>query len=166
MTANEKKTALRMIPYGLYILTAKSDEKVAAATVSWITQASFKPALLVVVVKVGSYIHEIILEAKAFAINVLGKGQNDIAVAFFKSIEPDGQTLAGQPFHSGETDAPILETTPAFIECRLIDSVEKGDHSIFIGEVLTAGTNTHIDGRPDLATLWLPDLGENIFYGG
>jgi flavin reductase (DIM6/NTAB) family NADH-FMN oxidoreductase RutF len=167
MNLDEKKTALRMIPYGLYILTAQNkDAKVAAATVSWMTQASFKPALLVVAVKVGSYIHEIILETKTFAINVLGKGQNEIAFSFFKSVEREGQTIAGQPFHAGETGAPILETTPAYIECRLVDSVDKGDHSVFIAEVVTTGLNKQIVGRPDLATLWLPDLGENIFYGG
>jgi hypothetical protein len=38
MDANVKKTALRMIPYGLYVLTAKGkDDAVAAATVNWVT---------------------------------------------------------------------------------------------------------------------------------
>ena len=37
MDANAKKTALQMIPYGLYVLTAadKSGSRVAAATVNW-----------------------------------------------------------------------------------------------------------------------------------
>jgi flavin reductase (DIM6/NTAB) family NADH-FMN oxidoreductase RutF len=49
MDANTKKTALRMIPYGLYVLTAKGqDDAVAAATVNWVTQASFAPPLVVV----------------------------------------------------------------------------------------------------------------------
>ena len=41
MDAGMKKTALRMIPYGLYILTAKTgDNRVAASTVNWVTQTS------------------------------------------------------------------------------------------------------------------------------
>ena len=41
MDPDAKKTALRMIPYGLYILMAESkDTKVAAATVNWVTQTS------------------------------------------------------------------------------------------------------------------------------
>ena len=37
------KTALRMIPYGLYVLTSESkDGRIAAATINWVTQASFK----------------------------------------------------------------------------------------------------------------------------
>ena len=44
MDANEKKTALRMIPYGLYVLTAEDKGgRVAASTINWVTQASFEP---------------------------------------------------------------------------------------------------------------------------
>lgn len=36
MDASLKKTVLRMIPYGLYVLTAKGkDDTMAAATVNW-----------------------------------------------------------------------------------------------------------------------------------
>ncbi len=48
-----KKTALRMIPYGLYILTAQSeDQNISAATVNWVTQASFMLPLVAVAVSV------------------------------------------------------------------------------------------------------------------
>ena len=47
MDANVKKSVLRMIPYGMYVLTAKGkDDAVAAATVNWVTQASFQPPLI------------------------------------------------------------------------------------------------------------------------
>ena len=49
-----KKTALRMIPYGIYILTAKSGNDVAAATVNWVTQTSFEPPLVAVAIKSDS----------------------------------------------------------------------------------------------------------------
>ena len=46
MDEGAKKTALRMIPYGLYVLTAEDkDQNISAATVNWVTQASFKPPL-------------------------------------------------------------------------------------------------------------------------
>ena len=75
MDANAKKTALRMIPYGLYVLTAadKSGSRVAAATVNWVTQVAFEPPLVVVGVKTDSHAHPLIKETKAFALNVLGR---------------------------------------------------------------------------------------------
>ncbi len=50
MDAEMKKTALRMIPYGLYVLVAENEEgTVSAATVKWVTQASFEPPLVALV---------------------------------------------------------------------------------------------------------------------
>jgi flavin reductase (DIM6/NTAB) family NADH-FMN oxidoreductase RutF len=165
--ANAKKTALRMIPYGLYVLTGESkDGKVAAATVNWVTQASFTPPLVAVGVKADSGAHSIVKDAGAFALNVLGKGQQALAFIFFKSLERDKQTIGGEPFRSGTTGAPIFENTPAYVECRLVETVERGDHSVFIGEVVDAGVRQQPEGRPDDATLWLKELGEKTFYGG
>ena len=150
MDANTKKTALRMIPYGLYVLTAKGkDDAVAAATVNWVTQASFAPPLVVVGVKTDSHAHALIKESKAFALNVLGKGQTAMAFTFFKPATREGQTISGEPFRWGSTGAPVLERTPAFVECRLVDTVERGDHSVFVGEVVEAGLPKPVEGRAE-----------------
>jgi len=167
MDPDKKKTTLRMIPYGLYVLTAASaDGRVAAATVNWVTQGSFEPPLVVVGVKVDSHAHALIKETRSFALNVLGKGQQALAFTFFKPAERQGQTISGEPFRPGTTGAPILEKTPAFIECTLEAVVEKGDHSIFVGKVVDVGVARPPEGRADDATLWLKDLGDKMFYGG
>lgn len=167
MDLNTRKTTLRMIPYGLYVLTAAHpDGRVAAATVNWVTQASFEPPLVAVGVKADSHVHALIKNTKAFALNVLGKGQQTLAFTFFKPAERQGQTISGEPFRPGTTGAPILTNTPAFMECTLEATVEKGDHSIFVGRVIEVGLTKPPDGRADDATLWLKDLGEKVFYGG
>jgi flavin reductase (DIM6/NTAB) family NADH-FMN oxidoreductase RutF len=167
MDADAKKTALRMIPYGLYVLTAEDKNgKVAAATVNWVTQTAFQPPLVVVGVKVDSGAHRIIKESGSFALNILGKDQKGQAFTFFKPLEREGNKIGGEPFRKGSLGAPILESAPAFIECRLVDTIEKGDHSIFVGEVQDAGVKAQPPGRPDDATLTLKDLGEKVFYGG
>jgi flavin reductase (DIM6/NTAB) family NADH-FMN oxidoreductase RutF len=149
------------------VLTSEaSDGRVAAATVNWVTQASFEPPLVAVGVKVGSATHEVIQESGAFALNVLGKTQQTVAFAFFKPPERDGDTIAGEPFSSGRSGSPILGVAAAFVDCRLTDTVERGDHSLFIGEVIDAGVADRIYGRPDDATLILRELGEKTFYGG
>jgi len=167
MNPDHKKTALRMIPYGLYVLMGESkDGQVSASTVNWVTQASFEPPLVVVGVKADSAAHGVIKDAGAFSLNVLGKGQQSLAFAFFKSVEREGNSIGGQAFRAGTTGAPILDDAPAFVECRLVDTVEKGDHSVFVGEVVGAGLAAEIAGRPDAVTLALGDLGEKTFYGG
>jgi flavin reductase (DIM6/NTAB) family NADH-FMN oxidoreductase RutF len=167
MDSAVKKTALRMIPYGLYVLTSENqDGQIAAATVNWVTQASFEPPLVVVGVKTDSSVFGIIKESKAFALNVLGKDQQGLAFTFFKPTTRDADTVSGEKFRRGASGAPILDRTPAFVECVLRDSIERGDHAIMVGEVIEAGVARQPEGRPDDATLWLRDLGEKTFYGG
>jgi flavin reductase (DIM6/NTAB) family NADH-FMN oxidoreductase RutF len=167
MDPQTKKTALRMIPYGLYVLTSRSgDDRIAAATVNWVTQASFQPPLVAVGVKVDSNPHEIIKQSRVFALNVLGKGQQALAFAFFKPAERVGNLIGGEPFSPGQSGAPILTNAAAFIDCSLVDTVERGDHSVFIGEVIDAGVFRPIPGRADQETLLLGDLGGTVFYGG
>ncbi len=166
MDANAKKMTLRMIPYGLYVLTAEHEGRIAAATVNWVTQASFEPPLLVTAVKKDSATFEIVRASGAFALNVLGKGQNDVAFAFFKPVELAGDMIGGQRFRRGTTGAPILEALPAFVECHVRTVVDEGDHAVVVGLVVDAGVAKAPDGRADEATLWLKDLGEKMFYGG
>ena len=167
MDKDIKKTALRMIPYGLYVLTGEGkDGKIAAATVNWVTQTAFEPPLVVVGVKADSGAHAIIKESGTFALNILGKDQKNQAYTFFKPLEREGDKIGGEPFRKGSLGAPILQNAPAFVECQLVETIEKGDHSIFVGEVKDAGVAAQPEGRPDDATLTLKDLGDKVFYGG
>ncbi len=167
MDDNAKKTALRMIPYGIYVLTAEdADGKVGAATVNWVTQTSFDPPLVAVGLKADALSYAIARKAGHFALNMLGKEQKGAAFAFFKPSERDGQTISGEPFRAGSTGAPILLNAQAAVECKIVEVVELGDHHVVIGEVVEAVVNHAPDGRPDEAILEMKDLGENVFYGG
>lgn len=167
MDADTKKTVLRMIPYGLYVLTAKSpDGALAAATVNWVTQSSFDPPLVVCGVKADSGALAALKGSGHFALNMLGKGQQGVAFAFFKATEQDGATINGEPYADGATGAPILANAPASVECKVAAVVERGDHHVVIGEVVEVANPKPIDGRPDAAILEMKDLGDNVFYGG
>jgi len=124
MNDDAKKSALRMIPYGLYVMTARSRDgaTVSAATVNWVTQAAFAPPLVVVGVKKDSGGHALVKEAGAFALNILGKGQAPLAYDFFKPTALQGDRLNGHAFRLGVTGSPLLEAVPAWIECRLVET--------------------------------------------
>jgi flavin reductase (DIM6/NTAB) family NADH-FMN oxidoreductase RutF len=168
MDGKHRKTALRMIPYGLYVLTGKTAAgEHAAATVNWVTQCSFHPPLLAVGVKADSGAHQVIKTARALALNILGKGQGEIADAYFRPLQVEPGKLSGHAFEDGPaTGAPVRNAVPAYVECRLVDTVERGDRSVFAGEVVDAMVRQEPSGRADAATLWLRDLGEKVFYGG
>jgi flavin reductase (DIM6/NTAB) family NADH-FMN oxidoreductase RutF len=167
MNADAKKTVLRMIPYGIYVLTAEDSEgNVAAATVNWVTQTAFAPPLLVVGVKTDSGTYKTIQVAKTFALNMLGKEHKSLAFTFFRPADVTEGKLSGQPYRKGATGAPILIDAPGAVECKVTAVVEQGDHHIVVGEVVEAHLNRPPAGRPDTVILEMKDLGDNVFYGG
>lgn len=167
MNADAKKTALRMIPYGIYVLTADDGQgTIAAGTVNWVTQTAFAPPLLAVAVKTDSGAYRAITASRTFALNMLGKDQKDVAFTFFKPTQPGEGTLSGQPYRKGTTGAPILTGAAAAVECRVVSIVEQGDHHVVVGEVVEAEVLKPPAGRPDAAILEMKDLGDNVFYGG
>ncbi|MFN3135132.1 MAG: flavin reductase family protein [Candidatus Kryptonium sp.] len=158
MNPEMKKKALRMITYGLYILTSKSGDRYSAGTVNWLSQSSFEPPLVMVGVKRDSGLHSTILESGVFAVNILASDQKEIASAFFKPTTVENDRINGYRFEQGETGSPLLVDLPAFFECRVVDKVERGDHTILVGEVINAGV------RKEAKPLVMWDTG--WFYGG
>ncbi len=162
-----KKTALRMIPYGIYILTTRApDGTVAAATVNWVTQTAFKPPLVAIGVKTDSGAYATLRQAGHFVLNMLGKGQRGAAFAFFKPAKHDGDKISGEPSKPSATGSPVLTNALAMVECKLAQVVEMGDHHIIVGEVVAAAVHRAPEGRPDAAILEMKDLGATVFYGG
>jgi len=94
-----------------------------------------------------------------------GKGKPQLPREGGRAPSSAGNPLDGYALRSRH-GATLLLSCPAWLECRLEEAVEKGDHSVFIGQVTAAGVRSQPDGRPDEATLWLKDLGNNVFYGG
>lgn len=166
MDEQERKTALRMIPYGIYVMTAKAGDVTAAATVNWVTQTSFAPPLVAVGVKTDSGVYAATRESGSFVLNMLGKGQQGAAFTFFKPAELADGKLSGEEIGWAANGAPILKSAPAAIECKLAQVVELGDHHTFIGEVTAVHLQSPPEGRPDEAILEMKELGEKVFYGG
>lgn len=168
MDADAKKTALRMIPYGLYVIAAVAkDGRAAASTINWVTQASFAPPLIAVGVKADSHTHAIIEETGEFVLNMIAKGDNGLAFNFFKAVTIEGSRIGDEPFTFGAiVKAPVLDKAPAHLECRVVESVKKGDHTMYVAEVVEAQVKNPPSGRADDAVLWLKELGEKVYYGG
>jgi flavin reductase (DIM6/NTAB) family NADH-FMN oxidoreductase RutF len=139
MDETAKKKLLRMIPDALYVLTSQADGKTTASTITWLSQVSFKPPLIMAGVKKGTHTYEVVGNAKAFVINYLGEGQKDLAQKFFKHLEPEDDRLGGEPFKpSPVLGFPVFPGMAGFLECRVTDIIDRGDHAVVIAEVVEA----------------------------
>lgn len=158
MDDEAKKTVLRMIPYGLYVLGAGQGDDISMATVNWVTQTSFAPPLVVMGVKNDSKTHELMKGSRTFALSMLKTGQKDAAYAFFKPAAPEGGTINGFSFTAAGNGCPTLDDAAGYVAGTIHEVYENGDHSVFIGEVSEA--KLHDAAEP----LTLKEIGAN--YGG
>ena len=131
--------------YGLYVATARDAESVAGGTINWISQASFEPPLIMAGIKRDSRLHQAIENSKAFAVHVVGKSQKALATSFFRGATEENGKLNGYSYSPGTTGAPVLTDPPAWFECRVLDVIRRGDHTIFVGEVVDAGVRSEED---------------------
>ncbi len=159
MDPQAKKTILRKLPHGVYIVGVKNGTQVNAFTVTWLTQVSFTPPLVALGVKKDSHSFEMIKQGRVFAVSILRKDQKSVAEHFVKPTTVVGEKLKEIPHRFGKTGAPILDESVGYFECEVREIAnEQGDHAIVIGEVVEAGV--HKD-EPALA---LMDTGWH--YGG
>ncbi len=159
MDLQAKKTALRKIPHGVYVVGVKQDAQLNAFTATWLTQVSFTPPLVAVGIKKDSHSLAMIKADGVFSVNILGKDQKAVAEHFVKPATVVGEKLKEVRHRPGKTGAPLLEEAIAYVECEVREIAnELGDHAIVIGEVVEAGV------RRDEPALTLLDTGWH--YGG
>ena len=160
MDPEVKKQVLRKLTYGMHIVTAAAGEDIAAGAVNWLSQASFTPPLIMVGIRGDSHLHAAIERSGALAINVVAASQQDLAAAFFKPSQVEAGRINGYAFQPGpETGSPLLTDLPAWFEARVVDAVKRGDHTVYVAEVVGAGLR---EAQAKPLVMW--DTG--WFYGG
>lgn len=140
MDADAKKHVLRMVPYGLYLAGAKhEDGSKTVSLVSWFTQTSFDPPLVVLGMHRESAAFAGVKETGVLSLNFLGSDQEDVMKSFFKHVECNGTTVGPLEYEEGPTTGcPILPSLPAALELKMREVSEIGDHASVIFEVVDA----------------------------
>jgi flavin reductase (DIM6/NTAB) family NADH-FMN oxidoreductase RutF len=134
----------KQMTYGYYILTAlkkgdnlKTREKdyVATGTVNWVSQVSFSPEILSVAVGQASDLNETIDYSGHFTVHILSKDHKEYVQKFAsKSTIEDGK-INGVPFEK-QHDQAIVEGTLGYMTCKVVKSINIGDHRVYFGEVI------------------------------
>jgi flavin reductase (DIM6/NTAB) family NADH-FMN oxidoreductase RutF len=139
MNAKTRQRTLRLLSNGVYVLTSRAKDRLGVATVTWVSQASFKPPLLMAAVRKSSNVFRCLVESRVAALHILGSDQRDVAQKFFSPTKGNDGSLNGEPFAIGKTSAPILQNIRAYVECKVLDIREEyGDHAVVVLEVVEA----------------------------
>lgn len=140
MESSTRKKVLRSLSNGMYVVTSRSPEGHGGATLTWMTQTSFEPPLLVAGVRPDSGIAECLLSSQQAVVHILAAGQEAIAKSFFSRPEVDTDseppTLGGVPFAESREGLAILDDAPAYAVCRVVETIDNGgDHALVVLEV-------------------------------
>ena len=136
MDEDAKREILRRVPYGMYLMAAAGREGPTASTLTWLSQCSFHPPLVMLGVQTSSLVHGAIEESGALAVHALAEGQREVAQRFFRPPAEEAGRLHGLRWEAGpRTGAPVFPELPAYFEARITDAVKRGDHTVFVAEV-------------------------------
>jgi len=147
MDATVRKQTLRMLSNGIYIVTSASGDRYGAATVTWLSQASFTPPLVMAAIRPDSNVFKCLAESRVAVVHILDQEQQPMAQRFFSPTTVLDGTINGEAFRPGVTRAPILRNARAYFECIVRHIAPLGDHAVVVMEVVEAGCR-HDEIRP------------------
>jgi flavin reductase (DIM6/NTAB) family NADH-FMN oxidoreductase RutF len=124
---------------GVTVITTAAGDRLQGMTANAVSSLSLDPVMVLICVAKSTHTHRVLSEGGVFTVNILGAHQGEVSRIFAKKAEPQVGSLRGQRFRIGETGAPILEDCLAFLECRVVSVFDGGDHSIFLGRVVSEG---------------------------
>lgn len=131
------RATMSRLPSGVTVITTKAGEAPVGMTASSVTPLSLDPLQLLVCVGNHLFTRSAIAEHGRFCVNILGEEHQDLA----RKFSSHGDRFAGVSYDEGR-GVPVLHDAIASIVCDVADELPGGDHTIFIGTVLSYG---HVD---------------------
>ena len=131
---------LHKVSYGLYIICSKNNDKINGQIANVLFQITAEPPRVAISINKQNLTHEYIKKSKVFAASILSVDAPMTLIGNFgfKSGR-DIDKFKDINYKIGKTKAPIItDDSLAFVEGKVIDSIECGTHTIFIGEVVDA----------------------------
>ena len=128
------------ISYGIYIVSSKKEDQINGQIANTVFQITAEPATIAVSINKKNFTHDFITQSKVFAVSVL---EQEVDMKFigrfgFKSGR-DQDKFEGINYKIGVTGSPIImENTIAYLEAEVIQAIDVGTHTLFVGKVVEA----------------------------
>ena len=102
-------------------------------TANSFTSVSLDPPLVLVCLAKAAASCPVFQSARAFAVNILSESQKAVSAAFSSRTE---DRFASVDWTARTTGCPIFEDVAAWLDCRMHEVIDAGDHLILIGRVV------------------------------
>ncbi len=129
----EFRRALGHFAAGVTVVTSKFDDgQLGGITVTAFTSLSLEPPLVLICIDKRARIHDRLQLGGNFAVNMLAEDQELVSRRFAQSKDDPFHELG---YRDGVGGAPLIDGAIATVECRIVELLPGGDHTIVIGEV-------------------------------
>jgi flavin reductase len=140
-TPEEYRRAVGRFATGVTVVATCHGDILHGMTANAFTSVSLDPLLVLVCVDREAGMHGLLPQSGRFAISILAAGQESESIWFASPRRPSGtdqfDEVDWEP--APVTGCPVVAGSVAWLDCRLTDAHEAGDHTIYIGEVLAVG---------------------------
>ncbi|MFF3454414.1 flavin reductase family protein [Streptomyces sp. NPDC002730] len=154
MSNEEFRAAMSRLAAGVVLVTANDADygprgEDVGMTATAFMSVSLDPPLVLVSLRNGSRMDDLLAEQPLWGVSVLSESQRHIAGRFaMKGRVSDRLLFEDIPYTRGEVCGSLLvRGALATLECRTEQRIEAGDHMLVIGRVLKAGLESS-DGGP------------------
>lgn len=130
--ARALRAALGAFATGVAIVTARAADGLHGLTINSFASVSLDPPLALWSLDRRSHSLAAFEAAPAFAVNVLGRHQAELARRFARH---GVERFAGVALSEGLEGAPLIGDCVAAFECRRVATHDGGDHLIFVGRI-------------------------------
>jgi flavin reductase (DIM6/NTAB) family NADH-FMN oxidoreductase RutF len=132
----EFRTVMRELAGAVAIVTAGVGQDRRGLTVTALCSLSVDPPSLIVCVNKHTEGHKMILQYGSFCVNMAAAEHRAIADCFAGVTGCHGvERFAGSRWTTLVTGAPVLASAIAVLDCVVIDRLDRGSHTVFIGGV-------------------------------
>ncbi|MBZ8178539.1 diflavin flavoprotein [Oscillatoria salina] len=151
--AARTEQAVGRIVGSLCVVTTQQEELSSAMLASWVSQATFNPPGLTVAVAKERAIESLLHTGNKFVLNVLEEGKHiGLMKHFLKPFSPGEDRFEGVEIDTAENGCPVLKDALAYLECRVDNRMECGDHWLVYavaeqGEVFSTDAVTAVHHR-------------------
>ncbi|MFC8584513.1 flavin reductase family protein [Streptomyces sp. NPDC057217] len=142
----EFRAAMSRLASGVVLVTAHDPDdgprgEDVGMTATAFTSVSLDPPLVLISLRNGSRMDDLLAEVPVWAVSVLSENQRHLAGRFsMKNRVSDRLLFANVPYTRGEASgAPLMGGALSVLECRTENRVVAGDHTLVVGRVLTVG---------------------------
>jgi len=131
--------AIYNIPYGLFIVTAKENNKINGCIINTLMQVTSSPVKISITINKDNFTTKMIQKTGLFNVSILDMNTSfDMIQHFgFQSGKNINKFENFKDYKLNDNEIPyITKNTNSYISCKVVSSLDVGTHIIFIADVI------------------------------